>query len=122
MLYLLSILNNGKFCVLTPNLRRAQLKSPCATLEQFAQPFFLLPARAEGLVTPAGHNEVLCQGMEKADQFGSGLSKHEAYRGKDWSKVESDAQKDWEDKNPGTWSRVKDSIQSAWERTKAAVG
>ena len=56
-----------------------------------------------------------------AYRFGLGLTESEAYRGKDWTAVESDAKKHWENKNPGTWERFKDSVRYAWERFQAAI-
>jgi uncharacterized protein (TIGR02271 family) len=56
-----------------------------------------------------------------AYRFGSDLATNDSYRGKDWSKIEADAKKHWEEKNPGTWDRFKDAVQHGWQRVRASL-
>lgn len=51
-----------------------------------------------------------------AYHFGRQLASTEAYRGRDWQDVRSDARTSWESKNPGTWDRFEEAIRYAWAR------
>lgn len=54
-------------------------------------------------------------------RYGYNLAGNERYHGKDWSAIESDARKRWEEKNPGTWEQFKDSIRYAWDRARNKI-
>jgi uncharacterized protein (TIGR02271 family) len=41
--------------------------------------------------------------------------------GSDWSVVEVDARRRWEERHPGTWERFKDSIRYAWDRARGGA-
>ncbi len=56
---------------------------------------------------------------EPAYRYGAGLATDTRYQGRDWSGFESDAQRDWEGRYPGTWERMKASIRHAWERARS---
>lgn len=51
-------------------------------------------------------------------RFGYNLSTHSDYRNRDWSSVEPDARRRWEERNPGTWEQFKDSIHYAWDKAR----
>jgi hypothetical protein len=36
--------------------------------------------------------------------------------GKDWTSIESQARRQWEQQRAGTWDRFKDAVRYAWER------
>lgn len=58
-----------------------------------------------------------------AYRFGHILGTHERYRGSDWSAVEPDARRLWEERNQGTWENFKDAIRHAWVvRDRSATG
>ena len=40
-------------------------------------------------------------------------------RGADWSSVEPDARRRWEERNPGTWDKFKDAARYAWDRARS---
>lgn len=54
-------------------------------------------------------------------RYGYSLAHDPAYRGWDWTRIEPEAQRRWEARNPGTWERFKDSVRYTWERAKDAV-
>lgn len=49
-----------------------------------------------------------------AYRFGHDLAGHEQYRG-DWTKVEPEARRMWEERNKGTWEQFKDAVRHAWQ-------
>jgi hypothetical protein len=49
-----------------------------------------------------------------AYRYGYGLG-HRAGEKTEWSSVEAQARKDWEQHNPNTWERFKASVRHAWE-------
>jgi uncharacterized protein (TIGR02271 family) len=51
-----------------------------------------------------------------AYRFGHSLASHPRYGGSDWSSVEPEARRHWEERNQGTWERFKDSVRYAWDR------
>jgi uncharacterized protein (TIGR02271 family) len=53
---------------------------------------------------------------EGAYRFGHELAEDAPGAGRDWSAVELEARRRWEERNPGTWGRFMDSIRYAWER------
>jgi uncharacterized protein (TIGR02271 family) len=55
---------------------------------------------------------------EPAYRYGYTLGTEERYRGRDWSALESDAQRDWETRHTGTWDRYKDAIRYGWEKVR----
>jgi uncharacterized protein (TIGR02271 family) len=49
-------------------------------------------------------------------RYGWELRSRPEYRGRSWSEVESQAQRDWTVRNPGTpWEQARESIRDAWE-------
>jgi uncharacterized protein (TIGR02271 family) len=53
---------------------------------------------------------------EGAYRFGLELAGDAPGDGRDWSAVEPEARRRWEERNPGTWGRFMDSIRYAWDR------
>jgi uncharacterized protein (TIGR02271 family) len=51
-----------------------------------------------------------------AMQYGYSLASNDTIRGRDWTSIEADARRVWEQKNPGTWDQYKGGIQYAYER------
>ncbi|NJO05132.1 MAG: YsnF/AvaK domain-containing protein [Chloroflexaceae bacterium] len=51
-------------------------------------------------------------------RYGYSLGIDDRYRGNEWSRVEPEARRHWEDRNPGTWDRVKDAVRHAWDRAR----
>jgi hypothetical protein len=51
-------------------------------------------------------------------RYGYTLGGSRRYAGKDWSAVESDARRQWEERNPGTWDQFKDAVRYAWDRSR----
>jgi uncharacterized protein (TIGR02271 family) len=54
-----------------------------------------------------------------AYRFGHELAGDGRDAGRDWSVIEPEARRRWEERSPGTWDRVVDSIRYAWERACA---
>jgi hypothetical protein len=58
-----------------------------------------------------------------AYRYGYNLANNEIYREYDqWSDVEPDARRYWEEKNPGTWEEFKDAVRHAWQVVKDQSG
>ncbi|MFO0576049.1 MAG: YsnF/AvaK domain-containing protein [Polyangia bacterium] len=53
-----------------------------------------------------------------AYRYGLGLASDPRYRGVDWSTLEADARRSWEENEPGTWERFKDAIKYAWQKVQ----
>ena len=53
-------------------------------------------------------------------RYGYSLANEPAYRGREWSDIESQARARWEERNPNTWDEFKDSVRYAWERARGA--
>jgi uncharacterized protein (TIGR02271 family) len=53
-----------------------------------------------------------------AYQYGYALGSDRRYGRDDWTVIEADARRRWEERNPGTWERFKDAIRHAWDRAR----
>jgi uncharacterized protein (TIGR02271 family) len=53
-----------------------------------------------------------------AYRYGHTLATAPEYASREWSALESDARRRWEERNQGTWDRFKDSIRYAWDRAR----
>jgi hypothetical protein len=51
-------------------------------------------------------------------RYGYNLASSERNRGKDWTSIEADARRTWEERNAGTWEQFKDSIRYAWDKAR----
>ena len=53
---------------------------------------------------------------EPGYRYGHDMRKRSEYRGRTWSDVEPEAQRDWTERNPSTpWDRARESVRDAWE-------
>ena len=50
-----------------------------------------------------------------AYRYGNSLASDSYHREKGWADVEPVAEKDWEERNPGTWNQVKEAVHYGWE-------
>ena len=55
---------------------------------------------------------------EPAYRFGSNLAGEDASNGMDWNSVEADAQRRWEERNPGTWNEHSEAVRHSYERER----
>lgn len=53
-----------------------------------------------------------------AYQYGYALGSDRRYGQDEWTVIEADARRRWEERNPGTWERFKDAIRHAWDRAR----
>lgn len=52
-----------------------------------------------------------------AYRYGHTLASDPRYQGRDWSSIETEAERDWGQRNPeGTWERFKLAVRHGWER------
>jgi uncharacterized protein (TIGR02271 family) len=51
-------------------------------------------------------------------RFGHSLATNSRYRNSDWKKVEPEARRQWEERNPNTWEDFKDTVRYAWDRAR----
>ena len=57
-----------------------------------------------------------------AYQYGYNLGSDTRYSGRDWSEIEPDARRDWEQRHPNdAWADFKDAVQYAWSRVRSGV-
>ncbi len=54
-------------------------------------------------------------------QYGWDLAHSRTYRDADWGRVESDAHRQWEMRNPNTWDEVKDAIHEGFNAARERV-
>jgi uncharacterized protein (TIGR02271 family) len=52
--------------------------------------------------------------FDPAYRYGYDLANNPRYSDYDWSRVESDARREWESSRPNTWDRFKAAIREAW--------
>jgi hypothetical protein len=53
-----------------------------------------------------------------AYQYGYSLASDSRYHNRDWSTIETDARRDWEQQHRGTWEQMKDAIRYAWDKAR----
>jgi hypothetical protein len=59
---------------------------------------------------------------EPAYQYGYTLRNEPRYRDYDWNRLEPEARRTWEQRNPGTmWDQVKDAVRYSWENIKQST-
>jgi uncharacterized protein (TIGR02271 family) len=59
---------------------------------------------------------------EPAYMYGYTLRNEPRYRDYDWTRLEPEARRTWEQRNPGTaWDQIKDAVRYSWENFKARV-
>jgi uncharacterized protein (TIGR02271 family) len=51
-------------------------------------------------------------------RYGHSIAADSRYRDRDWSEIEVDARRSWEESNPGTWEQFKDSVRFAWDKAR----
>lgn len=51
-----------------------------------------------------------------AYRFGGRISREDNFKGMGWDKVEADAQRRWEERNPGTWNDYRDAVRYSYEQ------
>ncbi|ALA59127.1 YsnF/AvaK domain-containing protein [Nitrospira moscoviensis] len=56
-----------------------------------------------------------------AYRFGSTLGSGRNLESSDWTQLEPEARRRWEERNQGTWDQFKDAVRYAWERGKRKV-
>ncbi|RPI87983.1 MAG: hypothetical protein EHM41_03015 [Chloroflexi bacterium] len=58
---------------------------------------------------------------EPAYRYGYDLATNSRYRERNWDEIELEAQRYWDERNPGTWDRIKNAVRHAWEEVKDTV-
>jgi len=62
------------------------------------------------------------QHYEPAYMYGYTLRNEPRYRDYDWARLEPEARRTWEERNPGsTWDQVKDAVRYSWENVKQGM-
>ena len=57
-----------------------------------------------------------------ADHFAAEIARDERYRGKDWTSLEQDARRSFEQRYPGSkWDQVKDAVRRGYDRLRQKV-
>jgi uncharacterized protein (TIGR02271 family) len=53
-----------------------------------------------------------------AYRYGYTLASNDQFRDYDWNRIEPEARRNWEARNPNTWEQFKDAIRDAWDRVR----
>ncbi|MBV8773420.1 MAG: DUF2382 domain-containing protein [Deltaproteobacteria bacterium] len=64
----------------------------------------------------AGERPNTSTNQDYASTFGQRLASDPRYKGKDWSSVEADAQREWGTHHKGAWEEFKDNVRRAWQK------
>lgn len=56
-----------------------------------------------------------------AYQYGYSLATHPQYGTRDWTAVEPEARRNWEERNEGTWEEFKDAVRRGWNEVREEV-
>ena len=55
---------------------------------------------------------------EPGYRYGHDMRSQPQYRGRTWTEVEPEFQRDWSQRNPGRpWDQAKESVRESWENT-----
>ena len=54
-----------------------------------------------------------------AYRYGYSLATNNDYAGWDWNRLEPEARRRWEDRNPSTWDQFKNAVQRAWNDVRS---
>jgi len=57
-----------------------------------------------------------------AYRYGYTAANDRRYSGRNWDAVQTDLQRDWEARNPGTWQHVKSAVRYAWDKIRGKIG
>jgi uncharacterized protein (TIGR02271 family) len=55
---------------------------------------------------------------QPAYRYGYTLATDDRYRGRNWSDIEPEVHRAWEQRNQGTWENFKDAIQYSWDKVR----
>jgi len=69
--------------------------------------------------TNLAQSGVTYEELTPAYKYGYQLATNEPFRSSPWSAVEADAQRIWENKNPGTWEQNKAIVKYVWEKVRS---
>lgn len=53
-----------------------------------------------------------------AYRYGYTMATDQRYRGRDWTVLEPEARRTWEEQHSGTWEQFKDAIRYAWDKVR----
>ena len=53
-----------------------------------------------------------------AYRYGYTIATDQRYRGRDWTVIEPEARRTWEEQHSGTWEQFKDAIRYAWDKVR----
>lgn len=71
--------------------------------------------RTETIKDTVKRTEVEVERMaDEADRFGREFAADKRYAGRDWSEVEPEMRRSWEEKHAGTWNDIKDRFKQFW--------
>ncbi len=58
---------------------------------------------------------------QPAYRYGYDLATNGRFRNRNWDEVEPEAQRYWNERNPGTWDQIKGAVRYAWDEIKNAA-
>jgi len=56
-----------------------------------------------------------------AYRYGASCATNSRWANRDWSSIEADVRRDWDQRGEGAWDRFRDAIRYGWERVRRAV-
>lgn len=66
-----------------------------------------------------GNGNYSYEDFAPAYRFGYSLGTNDQYTSWDWARVEPEARRRWEERNPSTWDQFKNAVQRAWNDVRS---
>lgn len=66
----------------------------------------------------AGRTGLQYRDVEPGYQYGYRLARSNRYGGSDWTAIEPQAKRDWDQRGYGPWDQFRDAVRSGWERAR----
>lgn len=89
--------------------------TPVAAPQSYEDYSPLFRAHYDALLSSSGYTYEQCRPVF---HYGYTLGRDRRYSRGEWSSIEPEARRHWEERNPGTWERFKDSIRYAWDQAR----
>lgn len=89
--------------------------TPVANPQTYEEYTPLFRAHYDALLSTSGYTYEQCRPVF---HYGYTLGRDRRYSRGEWSSIEPEVRRHWEERNPGTWERFKDSIRYAWDQAR----
>jgi len=65
-----------------------------------------------------GHGQYSYEDYQPVYSYGHSLASDARFRDRDWSEIEPEARRHWEQHNPNTWEQFKDTVRYSWDKVR----